>query len=71
MIPALFIIFSIGFISIFQRERMLNWDDISRSVDWNVIILFGGGLVLGIGIADSGLALMISSQIVNMIDITN
>jgi sodium-dependent dicarboxylate transporter 2/3/5 len=35
---------------------ILNWNEILKAIDWNIIFLFGGGLVLGLGIESSGLA---------------
>jgi sodium-dependent dicarboxylate transporter 2/3/5 len=35
---------------------VLKWDEIARGIDWNVVFLFGGGIALGIGLADSGFA---------------
>ena len=44
---------------------ILNWEEMLKSVDWNIIFLFGGGLVLGLGIESSGLASIIGSEISN------
>jgi sodium-dependent dicarboxylate transporter 2/3/5 len=35
----------------------------TRAVDWNVVILFGGGLVLGLGVESSGLASWIALEL--------
>ena len=78
-IPALLIILSIGLIRIKkdngkEKEQMnkkkksyyfpiLSWDDILNAIDWNILFLFGGGLVLGLGIESSGLASIMGNLI--------
>jgi sodium-dependent dicarboxylate transporter 2/3/5 len=44
-------------------QPILNWNEMLKSIDWNIIFLFGGGLVLGLGIESSGLAAWIGTQI--------
>jgi len=41
-----------------DRQRLLTWDD-AKSIRWDVLILFGGGLALADGISKSGLAVWI------------
>ena len=77
-IPALLIILAIGLIRIKRNNNkeeeelntnsvtispILNWNEILKSIDWNIIFLFGGGLVLGIGIENSGLASLMGNLI--------
>jgi di/tricarboxylate transporter len=78
-IPALLIILSIGLIRIKkdngkEKKQMnkkmksyyfpiLSWDDILTAIDWNILFLFGGGLVLGLGIESSGLASLMGNLI--------
>ncbi|MDN5847698.1 MAG: anion permease, partial [Candidatus Nitrosocosmicus sp.] len=42
---------------------ILTWEEMLKAIDWNIIFLFGGGLVLGLGIENSGLASIISNEI--------
>jgi sodium-dependent dicarboxylate transporter 2/3/5 len=44
-------------------QPLLSWNEMLKAIDWNIIFLFGGGLVLGIGIESSGLASWIGNQI--------
>lgn len=71
-VPALLIILAIGLIRIKRSNReesfattypLLNWNEMLRAIDWNIVFLFGGGLVLGLGIESSGLASWIGNQI--------
>ena len=77
-VPALLIILAIGLIRIRKikvtREKvtstattttypLLSWNEMLKAIDWNIVFLFGGGLVLGLGIESSGLALWIGNQI--------
>nr|MDQ3971759.1 SLC13 family permease [Thermoproteota archaeon] len=74
-VPALLIILAIGLIKIRKIKRigekiittttypLLSWNEMLKSIDWNIVFLFGGGLVLGLGIESSGLALWIGNQI--------
>jgi di/tricarboxylate transporter len=32
-----------------NKPPILRWEEMMRSVDWNIVMLFGGGLALGIG----------------------
>lgn len=43
------------------RVGVLTWSDISKGVDWGILFLFGGGLALGGGLIESGLASTISN----------
>ncbi|MDQ3835982.1 MAG: DASS family sodium-coupled anion symporter [Thermoproteota archaeon] len=63
-IPALMIIMAIATVKTGRnRPPLLKWDEMMRAVDWNIVILFGGGLALGLGMEASGLADWIGSQI--------
>ncbi|HEY7569813.1 MAG TPA: SLC13 family permease [Nitrososphaeraceae archaeon] len=62
-IPALLIILAIALIRPRRNAPLLTWDEMTRSVDWNVVILFGGGLVLGLGVESSGLASWIALEL--------
>jgi solute carrier family 13 (sodium-dependent dicarboxylate transporter), member 2/3/5 len=65
-VPAIIIIIlSMGLIPTRGRNKnsntpLLSLGEMTRAIDWNVIILFGGGLTLGLGIESSGLADWIS-----------
>jgi solute carrier family 13 (sodium-dependent dicarboxylate transporter), member 2/3/5 len=68
-VPALLIILAIGLIKLrkskIEGEKitntttspLLSWNEMLKAIDWNIVFLFGGGLVLGLGIESSGLAL--------------
>jgi sodium-dependent dicarboxylate transporter 2/3/5 len=72
-VPALIIILAIGLIKIRKTKLieekitttspLLSWNEMLKAIDWNIVFLFGGGLVLGLGIESSGLALWIGNQI--------
>jgi sodium-dependent dicarboxylate transporter 2/3/5 len=72
-VPALLIILAIGLIKIRKTKvieekitttsPLLSWNEMLKAIDWNIVFLFGGGLVLGLGIESSGLALWIGNQI--------
>ena len=63
-IPALMIIMAIATVRAGRnRPPLLRWEEMMRSVDWNIVMLFGGGLALGMGIEVSGLADWIGDQL--------
>jgi solute carrier family 13 (sodium-dependent dicarboxylate transporter), member 2/3/5 len=63
-VPALMIIMAIATVRTGRnRPPLLRWDEMMRSVDWNIVMLFGGGLALGMGMEASGLADWIGIQI--------
>ena len=75
-VPALLIILAIGLIRIRKIKvvgekvttttttyPLLSWNEMLKAIDWDIVFLFGGGLVLGLGIESSGLALWIGNQI--------
>ncbi len=49
-------------------QPILNWSEMLKAIDWNIIFLFGGGLVLGLGIESSGLATWFGTQITHYTD---
>lgn len=63
-IPALMIIMAVAVVRTGRnRPPLLKWDEMTKAVDWNIVMLFGGGLVLGVGMQASGLAGWMSTQI--------
>ena len=62
-VPALLIILSIGLIRPRRNTQLLTWDEMTRAVDWNIVLMFGGGLVLGLGIESSGLSSWIAMEL--------
>jgi sodium-dependent dicarboxylate transporter 2/3/5 len=64
VIPALMIIVAVALIRTGRdKPPLLKWDEMAKAVDWNIVMLFGGGLVLGLGMQASGLAGWMSEQI--------
>ncbi|MCI3936291.1 DASS family sodium-coupled anion symporter [Chryseobacterium aahli] len=49
--------------------NILNWKEIIHSVQWDVLLLFGGGLTLGMLIDKSGLGLILVNEIVRLMKI--
>lgn len=49
--------------------RVLNWKEIIKSIQWDVLLLFGGGLTLGMLIDHSGLGVILVGQIANLITV--
>jgi sodium-dependent dicarboxylate transporter 2/3/5 len=49
--------------TIFHYQPILNWNEMLKAIDWNILFLFGGGLVLGLGIEHSGLASLMGNII--------
>jgi hypothetical protein len=41
-VPALLIILSVGLIRPRRNTQLLTWNEMTRAVDWNIVILFGG-----------------------------
>lgn len=48
---------------------VLNWKEIMNSIQWEVLLLFGGGLTLGMLIDRSGLGILLVNEIVEMMTI--
>ncbi|MDR6969289.1 sodium-dependent dicarboxylate transporter 2/3/5 [Flavobacterium arsenatis] len=59
-VVAIFLIYCFG---------VLNWKEIIKTVDWEVLLLFGGGLTLGMLIDKSGLGIVLVSQVAQLINI--
>ena len=62
-IPALVIILSVGFVRTRRSTQLLSWEEMTKAADWNVVLLFGGGLGLGLGIENSGLVEWMGAEI--------
>ncbi|HAF56427.1 MAG TPA: Anion transporter [Thauera sp.] len=43
--------------------KLASWQDIERSTEWGVLLLFGGGLTLSKALADSGAASWLAAQL--------
>lgn len=67
-IPALMVILAVAIVRTGKdRPPLLRLDEMAKAVDWNVVLLFGGGLVLGLGMQASGLAEWIGAGIFSLI----
>lgn len=67
-IPALIIIISIAIVRTGRnRPPLLKWNEMAKAVDWNIVLLFGGGLALGMGMESSGLAQWMGIEISSFI----
>ncbi|AIF85491.1 di-/tricarboxylate transporter [Candidatus Nitrososphaera evergladensis SR1] len=63
-VPALMIIVAVALVRVGRnRPPLLKWEEMTKAVDWNIVLLFGGGLALGMGIEASGLADWIGLQL--------
>jgi solute carrier family 13 (sodium-dependent dicarboxylate transporter), member 2/3/5 len=63
-VPTLMIIMAIATVRTGRNKPpILRWEEMMRSVDWNIVMLFGGGLALGMGLEVSGLADWIGDQL--------
>ena len=60
--PALVIILSVALLRTKRNAHLLTRDEMIKAVDWNIVALFGGGLVLGLGMESSGLATWIGNE---------
>jgi solute carrier family 13 (sodium-dependent dicarboxylate transporter), member 2/3/5 len=49
--------------------RVLSWDEIIKSIQWQVLLLFGGGLTLGMLIDQSGLGMLLVGQVSQLITV--
>ena len=54
-------------IFLFFITRVLSWDEILKSIRWEILLLFGGGLTLGMIIEKSGLGELLIGQVSNLI----
>ncbi|RLE98434.1 MAG: hypothetical protein DRJ63_07715 [Thermoprotei archaeon] len=62
--PAVLAILLLGLIKV-ENRPLLSWKDIEEGIDWNVVFLFGGGIILGAGLQSAGFAKWISELIVS------
>lgn len=60
--PAVLVIILAGLIRI-RGEPILRWEELARGIDWNIVFLFGGGIALGIGLAESGFAMWLADVV--------
>lgn len=49
--------------------RVLNWEEILKSIQWPVLLLFGGGLTLGMLIEESGLGIILVGKVSQLITV--
>ena len=49
--------------------RVLTWEEIIKSINWEILLLFGGGLTLGMIIDESGLGAMLIAKISSLVSI--
>lgn len=47
--------------------KVLSWDEIMKSIRWEILLLFGGGLTLGMVIDKSGLGALLTGQAAGLI----
>lgn len=63
-VPALMILVAVALVRVGRnRPPLLKWEEMTKAVDWNIVLLFGGGLALGMGMEASGLADWIGAQL--------
>lgn len=39
-----------------NNKKIIEWNELLQSINWNVVFLFGGGITLGYGLSNSGFA---------------
>ncbi len=49
--------------------RVLTWEEIIKSIQWEILLLFGGGLTLGMLIDKSGLGALLVGNVANLINV--
>lgn len=49
--------------------KVLTWEEIIKSIDWEILLLFGGGLSLGLLIDQSGLGAILITKVSSLITI--
>ncbi|MCG9970472.1 SLC13 family permease [Christiangramia crocea] len=47
------------------KQKLISWEEAVK-IPWGIILLFGGGMALAKGFSDSGLAVWIGEQLVNL-----
>jgi sodium-dependent dicarboxylate transporter 2/3/5 len=60
--PAVLVIFLAGVLRV-KGEPLLRWDEMAKGIDWSIVFLFGGGIVLGLGMEHSGFAGWLAAEI--------
>jgi len=60
---------SVSAIFLIFITRVLNWDEILKSIHWEVLLLFGGGLSLGMFIDQSGLGMILVSKVSQLVTV--
>jgi solute carrier family 13 (sodium-dependent dicarboxylate transporter), member 2/3/5 len=53
-----------------RREFTLNWNQASQ-IDWGTVLLFGGGLVLGSLLSETGLAAVVGESLTDALGVSN
>jgi sodium-dependent dicarboxylate transporter 2/3/5 len=53
-----------------RRKFTLNWNQ-AREIDWGTVLLFGGGLVLGSMLSQTGLAAVVGESLSDSLGVTN
>ncbi len=51
--------------------RILTWDEIIKSIQWDILMLFGGGLTLGMLIENSGLGAIMVSHVAGLVNVVS
>ncbi len=49
--------------------RVLTWEEIMKSIQWNILLLFGGGLTLGMLIDESGLGVLLIGNVAGLVTV--
>ena len=49
--------------------EVLTWEEIIKSIQWNILLLFGGGLTLGMLIDESGLGALLVGNVAGLISV--
>ncbi len=49
--------------------QVLTWKQILKSINWEILLLFGGGLTLGVVIEESGLGMLLISKVSSLITV--
>lgn len=48
--------------------RTLSWDEVERGTQWGILLLFGGGLALGLVMEKSGASVFLASAVMRMVN---
>src|SRR5690606_6334424 len=49
--------------------QVLTWKQILKSINWEILLLFGGGLTLGVVIEESGLGMLLITKVSSLITV--